>query len=214
MEAVEAEVLRNEDVGGDNFALTVESPFPDARPGQFVQVALDVDGARVVRHYTISSPYPDDELEFTVEIDPEGELSPRLQELEPGDVVEVDGPYGRSYLEDEDAVTVLSGGPGVGPALAIAERAVDREGEAAVVYEDDEPAHRSRLEDVEAEGCHLEILSPDDDLVSAVDAAVEEVGGQVFVYGFSEFVDRALDAVDAVETQDDTDDEPKVERFD
>lgn len=209
MEGVEAEVTRNEHVGGDSFVLAVESPFPEARPGQFVQVGLEVDGARVVRHYTISSPYPDDVLEFTVEVDPEGELSPVLRGLQAGDVVHLDGPFGRSYYEDEDAVTVLAGGPGVGPAVALAERTLDERGEAAVVYEDDEFAHRDRLEEVDERGCHLELVHEDDTLEDAVEAALSVVGGQVFVYGFSEFVDRALDAAEDL-----VDEEPKIERFD
>lgn len=208
MEGVEAEVTRNEDVGGDSFVLAVKSPFPDALPGQFVQVGLEVDGARVVRHYTVSSPCPDEELEFTVEVDPEGELSPVLRELEPGDVVYLDGPFGRSYYEGEDEVTVLAGGPGVGPAVAIAERTLDEGGEAAVVYEDDEPAHRERLEDIEARGCHLELVL-EDGLDDAVESALSDVGGQVFAYGFSEFVDRALDVAEGL-----VEGEPKIERFD
>ncbi len=209
MEGVEARVTRNEDVGGDGFVLAVESPFPEARPGQFVQVGLEVDGARVVRHYTISSPYPDEELEFTVEVDPEGELSPVLRDLEAGDVVYLDGPFGRSYYEGEDAVTVLAGGPGVGPAVALAERTLDERGEAAVVYEDDEFAHRDRLKEVDERGCHLELVLEDDTLEDAVEVALSEVGGQVFVYGFSKFVDRALDAAEDL-----VDEEPKIERFD
>lgn len=209
MEGVEATVTRNEDVGGDSFVLAVESPFPDAVPGQFVQVGLEIDGARVVRHYTISSPSPEDELEFTVEVDPEGELSPELRRLDAGDVVYLDGPFGRSYYEGEEELTVLAGGPGVGPAVALAERALEDGGEAAVVYEDDEPAHRDRLEDVENHGCHLELVLQDDDLTGAVERALDEVGGQVFVYGFSDFVDRALDAADGL-----VEGEPKVERFD
>ncbi|MFP4633220.1 MAG: ferredoxin--NADP reductase [Halobacteriales archaeon] len=205
MEGEPVEVYEVRDVEGDDFVVTTESPYGDVSPGQFVQVGLDVDGVRVVRHYTLSNSHPEDELEFTVELDPEGELSPRLRELDAGDTVYVAGPFGRSYYEDEDAVTVVVGGPGVGPAVGIAERALERDADVAVVYEDETHAHVDRLRDVEKRGGHVSLVDASG-LESAVAEALGEVDGQAFVYGFSGFVDRALAALGDVDA--------KVERFD
>ncbi|MDY6779709.1 MAG: FAD-binding oxidoreductase, partial [Halobacteria archaeon] len=69
-----------------------------------------------------SSPRVGEAFEITVGVDPDGDLSPALADLRTGDTVEVDGPYGRVYYEGGDAV-VLAGGPGVGPAVGIGERA-------------------------------------------------------------------------------------------
>ncbi|MDY7082295.1 MAG: FAD-dependent oxidoreductase [Halobacteria archaeon] len=212
MEGNEVEVREVRNVGKDTVSIDIETPEGfDAEPGQFVQVGLELDGEFVVRHYTISSPYVNETFEVTVGIDPEGELSPVLAELEPGDTVLVDGPFGRVYYEGQDRVVVLGGGPGVGPAIGIGERALDEGNTAGVVYEDDEPVHRDRLENLEEDGVFLAIVEDGEGIDTAVGDAVDEVGGQVFVNGFSEFVDRALEALEDVGVEEDA---IKVERFD
>ncbi len=54
------------------------------------------------------------------------------------------GPYGDQHYDGEARAVVIAGGPGVGPAVAIAERAIDEDAEAAVVYRDDDAAHADR----------------------------------------------------------------------
>ncbi|WP_323174883.1 FAD-binding oxidoreductase, partial [Natrialba sp. PRR66] len=82
---------------------------------------------------------PDTEgtFEMTVEIDPEGDVTPWLADLAAGDALALKGPLGETCYDDEGDVLAVAGGPGIGPALAIAERAVDHGHEAALVYEDD-----------------------------------------------------------------------------
>jgi len=149
MEGTEVAVEGIRDVGEGTVA--IDLPTPDGwsiKPGQFVQIGAPVGEEFIVRHYTVSSPYNDGGFEITVGVDPDGDLSPVLAELEEGDYVSVDGPYGRSYYEGEDRVVVLAGGPGVGPAVGIAERVADEHGaeNTAVVYRDVEHAHLDRLE--------------------------------------------------------------------
>lgn len=212
MEGQEVTVRDVRDVGSDTIAVTLESPPSfKARPGQFVQVGLQVDDEYVVRHYTISSPYVEDTFEVTVEIDREGSLSPRLAEMQPGSTVDVDGPYGRVYLEEQDSLTVLAGGPGVGPAIAIAERLVEDGGTSAIVYRDDEPVHRDRLGRLRENGVPVYVLDENDDVTDAVKESLQEVDGEVFIYGFSDFVGDALDALEEAGVDDD---KVKVERFD
>lgn len=198
-----------ESVGPDTVAITLESPDSfDAKPGQFVQLLLDVDGEEHARHYTISSARVEETFEITVGIDPEGTVGPTLAELERGDEVRIKGPFGRNHYEGEEAVTLVVGGPGVGPAVGIAERVIQEGGDVAVVYRDDAHAHVDRLGSVADAGGSVFLVGGD--LDPAVDAAVEAVGGQVFVYGFAEFLEDALDALD--EAGADTD-AAKIENF-
>lgn len=185
------------DVGRDAIAVEFEAPTGfDARPGQFVKLVATVNGEEQPRFYTISSPNVTDTFEITIGIDPEGEVTPRLQTLAAGDEMTLSGPYGDAYYEDESRVLILAGGPGIGPAVGIAERAVDDGGEAAIVYRDDAPIHEDRLASLGARGVDIEILTPAETLDDAVgDALTDET--QVFVYGFAEFLDDATSALEA-----------------
>jgi 3-phenylpropionate/trans-cinnamate dioxygenase ferredoxin reductase subunit len=184
-------------VGPDSVAIDIETP-PEfaAQPGQFVKLTLAVDGEDHARFYTISSPDVEGEFEITVGIDPEGEVAPHLADLEAGDEVRIEGPFGSDYYEGEARAVILAGGPGVGPAVGIAERALQDGNEAAVVYRDSDPIHVERLEALAEGGAEVHVLAADEDLTDAVAAAVAD-GGQVFVYGFADFLDAATAAMEA-----------------
>jgi 3-phenylpropionate/trans-cinnamate dioxygenase ferredoxin reductase subunit len=195
MEGTEVEIVDVRDVGPDTVALRVASPPGfDARPGQFVQVRATVDGDTVTRHYSVSSPEVDETFELTVGIDPDGTLTPWLAGAEPGDTVEVDGPFGRVYYEDEDGVVVLAAGPGIGAAVGVAEASLARGGDAAVAYLTEGLVHEDRLARLAAAGARVYVVGDE-----RFEAAVGEVlgHGQVFVYGFSPFVDAAEAAITA-----------------
>ncbi|MDS0277163.1 FAD-dependent oxidoreductase [Halomicroarcula sp. S1AR25-4] len=197
-------------VGPDAVAIDIETPSAfDAQPGQFVKLTLSVDGEDESRFYTISSPDVEDEFEITVGIDPEGAVAPLLADLEAGDSVRIAGPFGSDYYEGEERAVLLAGGPGIGPAVGIAERALDEGNAAAIVYQDATPIHEDRLEALEAAGAVVHVLDGDADLTDAVADAVAD-GGQVFIYGFADFLDDATAALEAAGV--DTDD-AKVENF-
>lgn len=212
MEDATVTVADIESVGADAVAIAIESPETfDARPGQFVKLGAVVDGEEHNRFYTISSPDTADRFEVTVEIDPEGELGPYLDALEPGDTLTMSGPYGNAYYEDEPRVVVLAGGPGVGPAIGIARRALADGNEAAVVYRDGAPIHGAALDDIEAEGATVHVLDSDADMTDAVrDVLAGTDDEQVFVYGFADFLDSATAAVEAAGGDSDR---AKVENF-
>jgi 3-phenylpropionate/trans-cinnamate dioxygenase ferredoxin reductase subunit len=197
-------------VGPDAVAIDIETPEDfAAQPGQFVKLTLEVDGAEESRFYTISSPNVDGTFEMTVGIDPDGDVAPHLADLEAGDTVRISGPFGSDYYEGEGRSILLAGGPGIGPAIGIAERALADGNEAAVVYRDDAPIHEDRLDALRETGAIVHVLDGDADLTEAVaDAAAD--GGQVFVYGFADFLDSAMAALEAagVDTED-----AKVENF-
>jgi ferredoxin-NADP reductase len=99
--------------------------------GQHYVVRLTAeDGYTASRSYSVASA-PDDsgEIELTVELLPDGEVSPFLHEvLEPGDVLEVRGPLGRWFTWDGSSPALLvGGGSGVVPLMAML-RAARRSG--------------------------------------------------------------------------------------
>ena len=197
-------------VGPDAIAIDVETPDDfSAQPGQFVKLTLAVDGADQSRFYTISSPDVDGQFEMTVGIDPDGEVAPHLADLEAGDTVRISGPFGSDYYEGESRAVLLAGGPGIGPAIGIAERAIADGNDAAVVYQDDTPIHEDRLDALREQGVLVYVLGSDANLTDAVAEATGE-GGQVFIYGFADFLDDATDALEAagVDTE-----AAKVENF-
>ncbi|EMA30122.1 FAD-dependent oxidoreductase [Haloarcula japonica] len=204
------DVVAVRDVGPDTVAIDFETPDAfDAQPGQFVKLTLPVEGEDVSRFYTISSPTVDNAFEITVGIDPDGELAPQLGALEAGDGVRIAGPFGSDYYEGESRVVVLAGGPGVGPAVGIAERALEDGNEAAVVYQDDAPVHEERLDALAEAGALIAVIGSEESLTEPVANAVED-GGQVFIYGFADFLDAATEALEAAGVN--TDD-AKVENF-
>ena len=93
---------------------------------------------------------------------------------------------------------MLAGGPGIGPAVAIAERALGGDDEAAVVYRDDAPAHEDRLADIAAAGAEVFVLNDGEPLTDAVAAALTGADGeQTFIYGFADFLADAESAIEA-----------------
>jgi len=197
-------------VGPDAVAIDIETPADfAAQPGQFVKLTLEADGEDQSRFYTISSPDVEGTFEMTVGIDPDGDVAPHLADLGAGDSVRLSGPFGSDYYEGEDRAVLLAGGPGIGPAIGIAERALADGNEAAVVYQDDEPIHEERLDALRDDGVLVHVLDGDADLTDVVAEAAAD-GGQVFVYGFADFLDSAMAALEAagVDTED-----AKVENF-
>ena len=187
------------EVGPETIALEFHTPDDfDALPGQFVVLRATPEGEdeELTRYYTLSSPGVEDTFEVTVGIDPEGSLSPWLATLEGGETVEIDGPYGDVTYEREGDVVAVAGGPGVGPAVAIAEAAHQAGHEATVIYQDDDPAHVDRLESLEDAGGEVVVLaeSQDDALAEAVAEHLED--GQFYVFGFSGFVEHVAGAIE------------------
>jgi ferredoxin-NADP reductase len=196
MEATVA-VRSVESVGQDTVAITFESPAAfEAQPGQFVKLTGVVDGEEYSRFYTLSSPDVTETFEITVEITEEGgPFSAYLANLDAGEKLDMTGPFGKDYYEGEQRVVVIAGGPGIGPAVGVGERARAEGAAVAIVYQDEAPAHTERLETLEERGADVWIT---DDIEEFVKAAVTgDEDEQVFVYGFADFVDAAVDAIEA-----------------
>lgn len=206
MDPVAVSIVAVTPVGPDTIAVELEAPEGfSARPGQFVKFSAVVDGEHIARFYTLSSPSVDETFEVTVDVDPDGTLGPWL-ETAVGEEVTLEGPYGTAYYEDESAVVILAGGPGIGPAIGIAERALDDGGSAAIVFHGDGAIHRERLDRLRARGARVVVT--DGPLEDHVEGLADE--GQVFVFGFQEFVSEAIAALEAAGRDPDA---AKVENF-
>lgn len=201
MDPRETTVAGVREVGTDAVAISVATPEGfDAHPGQFVKLSTTIGGETVGRFYTVSSSKVTETFELTVSYDGEegGDFSEYLLSLQAGDPVTITGPFGNEYYEGETRVVILAGGPGVGPAVAIAERALSEGNEAAIVYRDDEPLHENRLAALAVGGADVFILAESADLTEAVGNVFSgKPGEQVFAYGFSDLIADAETAITA-----------------
>lgn len=106
------------------FTLRLSEPRP-FRAGQHYDVRLTApDGYQAQRSYSVASA-PDDfgRIDLTVELIPDGEVSPYFHEVvEPGDVLEVRGPIGGPFTWAPDLggpLLLLAGGSGIVPLKSI-----------------------------------------------------------------------------------------------
>ena len=111
--------------------------WPGHRAGQHVDVRLTAeDGYQAQRSYSIASAPELDGLELTVELVDDGEVSPYLvEELRPGDQLEVRGPVGGhfSWSADEGGPLLLvAGGSGLVPLMAMVRHRAARSSDAVV----------------------------------------------------------------------------------
>jgi len=185
-----------EEVGMRTVALELDTPDGfDAEPGQFLLVRATVDGVEETGYYTLSSPDTEGTMEITVEYVPEGTLAPWLAERTVGDTLEIEGPFGDvQYTGDGDAVVVAEG-PGIGPAVGIAERARHAGHDATVVFWGESPPHRDRLDALEADGATVLLV---ESLDEAADTLADADDATVYVFGFESFVRDAKTVADAV----------------
>jgi len=128
------------------------------RAGQHVDVRLTAeDGYQAQRSYSIGSAPEDEHLVLTVERIDDGEVSPYLvDELRPGDALELRGPVGGWFVWEEDLggpLLLLAGGSGIVPLRAMLRHhvAVDSSVQARLVYSArtiDDVIYRVELEEL------------------------------------------------------------------
>jgi ferredoxin-NADP reductase len=118
-----------------------DGPLPPFRPGQYVNLFVDVDGILTSRPYSISSPpsagNPEGEgetVDLTVRDKPGGFVAPcLLNQVQVGDEFETTGPAGCFYHEpliDGTDLVFLAGGSGITPFMSILRDAFPPEGPA------------------------------------------------------------------------------------
>lgn len=123
MEWLESAVIENRHWTDALFSLRVEGPRVAFEAGQFVRIALDIEGERVARPFSFVNPPQDPMLEFYGIVVPEGPLSPRLEKLVPGDRLYVaSNPAGFLVLRevpDAQTLWLVATGTGLAPFLSI-----------------------------------------------------------------------------------------------
>lgn len=185
------------------------------RAGQHVDVRLTAeDGYRAERSYSIASPWrgaPDGTIDLTVERLADGEVSTYLvDEMVPGDFLEVRGPIGGWFVwdvADGGPLLLLAGGSGIVPVMAMLRQrqhaASDVPARLVVsVRTEEDLFYAGELSALAAAGDGFELVvtvtrgSPAGDHRSGrLDAAlVDEVrwdGGRAYVCGPNGFVETA-----------------------
>ena len=119
-------------------SMVLKAPSWDGhRAGQHVDVRLTAeDGYQAVRSYSIASAPADGTLVLTIERLEDGEVSPYLvDELQPGDKLELRGPLGGYFVWDPAVggpLLLVGGGSGIVPLMAILRERVGSGSDAAV----------------------------------------------------------------------------------
>jgi ferredoxin-NADP reductase len=193
--------------------------WPGHRAGQHVDVRLIADdGYQAQRSYSIASAPEDEHLVLTVERLDDGEVSPYLvEELRPGDSLELRGPIGGYFLWEESLggpLLLVAGGSGVVPLRAMLRhhRAVASRVPLRLLYSartideviyrdeltragsDDEIDVRFTLTRAQPDGWDGYARRIDRDLLADVAWPVEE-RPLVYVCGPTGFVETAADAL-------------------
>ena len=99
-------------------------------PGQFLNVAFWIGGARMNRSYSISSsPTQREYVDLTVRREPRGAVSRHIDDLlKVGDPIEAGGPVGKFTFSgtEADSIVLISGGVGITPMMSITRYLTER----------------------------------------------------------------------------------------
>ncbi len=118
----EGRILERREWAKGLVSLRVECEIDAFEPGQFVNVALRIDGELVFRAYSLASP-PGEPLEFYLTEVHGGRLTPLLCRLGPGDRVFVEqhpqGFFTLRYLPEAAELWMIATGTGLGPYMSM-----------------------------------------------------------------------------------------------
>lgn len=109
-------------------------------PGQFLNVAFCIGGARMNRSYSISSsPAQREYIDLTVRREPRGAVSRHIVDLlRVGGLVEASGPVGKFTFDGTEAesIVLIAGGVGITPMMSISRYLTERSwpGEIFLIY--------------------------------------------------------------------------------
>jgi ferredoxin--NADP+ reductase len=119
----ETEVVENRHWTESLFTLRVKGAPLAFEAGQFVRIALDIDGVRVARAFSMVNAPGEPLLEFYGIVVPQGPLSPRLVRLEAADRLFVaSNPAGflvLSEIPDAETLWLLATGTGIAPFVSM-----------------------------------------------------------------------------------------------
>lgn len=119
---LEGIVVENRQWSERLFSLRIRAPLGEFKAGQFVRVALDIDGERVARPYSLVNAPGEEPLEIYFNIVEQGPLTPRLAGLRPGENIEIADSASGFLVIDEVPPSrhlwLLATGTGIGPFLS------------------------------------------------------------------------------------------------
>ncbi|WP_225639407.1 ferredoxin--NADP(+) reductase [Candidatus Profftia sp. (ex Adelges kitamiensis)] len=105
------------------FSITVQAPVCKFIAGQFAKLSLDVEGERIQRAYSYVNAPSSRNLEFYIVKIPHGKLSPRLYDLQTGDILKISkvaaGFFILKEIIDCKILWMIATGTGLGPYLSI-----------------------------------------------------------------------------------------------
>jgi ferredoxin--NADP+ reductase len=105
------------------YSLYFESEIESFKSGQFVKIALEINGEVIGRPYSLVNPPDNRPLEFYYVEIPNGPLTPHLAKLKPGDKILV-APRAHGFMIIDEVprsrhLWMMATGTGVGPFLSI-----------------------------------------------------------------------------------------------
>lgn len=105
------------------FSMQIDAPIADFKAGQYAKVALDIAGELIGRPYSLVNAPGESPLEIYFNEVPEGPLTPRLSDLEPGDRVWVSEAAGGIFtletVQPAHTLWLLATGTALGVYLSI-----------------------------------------------------------------------------------------------
>lgn len=122
-----AQVIAKERLTHDTWKLILELPeghLANFKPGQYAKLSF---GSLPARHYSMANQPGDRQLEFFIRAMPQGRVSEYVAEnVRAGMTVDVEGPYGTSYLRMDHTgpILAIAGGSGIAPIKSIVEGAL------------------------------------------------------------------------------------------
>lgn len=120
---VEGRVVDRKQWTDNLHSLRIDAAIQPFHAGQFTQLALDIDGERVARPYSLVNAPDERPLEFHFVAIPQGPLTDRLQALRPGDPVWVQaraaGYFTLSEVPDATQLWLLATGTAIGVFISL-----------------------------------------------------------------------------------------------
>ena len=120
---LESRVVGRKQWNDSLFSLEIEADLAEFRAGQFVRVAMDIDGERVGRPYSLVNPPGKRRLEIHFNEVPDGPLSPRLSKLATGERIWVSSRASGAFTLDKvpgsDYLWLFATGTAIGVYLSI-----------------------------------------------------------------------------------------------
>lgn len=136
----------------------------DYKAGQYIFVSIPVNGEVQRKPLTISSsPTQKGFLEFTKKLTGH-EFSDALDAMDVGDVLGIEGPYGRFTFEGEfEKIALISGGIGITPMISICRYCADsRSGTDIIILSSNKSsediAFRDELDEMEDKNANLKVV--------------------------------------------------------